>query len=234
MFNGARQHRSKGAAPLGGRAMLTSSAWGKPPTRLYRLLGRVQARGGTKVAIIGCSDGRFVLPFARRGLEVTAIDVDPVALWGGTKNFPDGPRHVLGLANRLRRENLEGYVDIRQMDLAHLGDDPTHDLVFTSGSLHYSRNHKVPLQHLLGRLIAQASSGGLIYIDYMLPLEPRHFSAEHYIKRGQLRQMLQELGCKTIYEHYSGIILERAHVDNPADHYHSLGYLLARAPGSDA
>src|SRR5690554_447379 len=47
----------------------TASLWGTPPSRYYQLLRRVEAdkRERLAVAIVGCSDGKFVLPAARRG-----------------------------------------------------------------------------------------------------------------------------------------------------------------------
>jgi SAM-dependent methyltransferase len=206
------------------------SAWGPPPSRFYQLLRRTGVRPGMKVAVIGCSDGRFVLPLLRRRVQVTAIDVDAVALWGGPKMFPYGMHNIIGLAGRARCEELQRLVTIREIDLAMLEDDPTHDLVFTSGSLHYSRNHSTPVQCLVDRIVAQAKPGAFLYIDYMLPVEEQHNAVEHYLKVGVLRHILQQLGCNVLYDHYSSVFVEKAHVDNPKDHVHKLGYVLARVP----
>src|SRR5258705_6904471 len=57
-------------------ARLTSSLWGKPPSRYYALLRRAESskRGGRPhLAVLGCSDGKFVLPTARGGFTVMAL-----------------------------------------------------------------------------------------------------------------------------------------------------------------
>jgi SAM-dependent methyltransferase len=210
--------------------MLTASAWGPPPDRLYRLRKRVKAMGGSRIAVLGCSDGRFVLPFARAQMSVVAIDVDSIALWGGKKFFPVGERWIPGLRERVRIEGLNEYVTIHELDMAALTDDPTHDLVFTSGSLHYSRNRCYPVRHLIRKIVSQARPRGLIYIDYMLPVDPQHWERENYLRRGQMEDILSDFRCEILHASYSGLIFEPAHVDNPKDHYHSLGYVLALAP----
>src|SRR5258705_13831045 len=102
-------------------ARLTSSLWGKPPSRYYALLRRAESskRGGRPhLAVLGCSDGKFVLPAARRGFTVMALDVDEIALYGGTKIGPDGPTPMPGLRARLEAEKLAHLVEVVHADLA--------------------------------------------------------------------------------------------------------------------
>lgn len=205
----------------------TASVWGPPPTRLYRVLGLARDRGARRVAVVGASDGRFVLPFARSGMHTLAIDVDRVALWGGYKLFPGGPAPVAGLAARVRGEKLSEYVEIREMDLKYVRGPAVHDVVFTSGSLHYSRNHDVAIADLVRRLVSLAVPGGLIYIDFMMPVEPKHDHIDHYPCSGELPALLCKLGCSIRWARHGPLLRERGHVDNPVDHYHRLGYVLA-------
>jgi hypothetical protein len=207
--------------------MLTASAWGPPPTRYYRFLRQVKESGAERVAVLGCSDGRFVMGFARAGMRVSAIDIDPVALWGGKKAFPEGEHEVLGLKGRLEREGLSDRVRIHEADFvsARLRG---HDAVFTSGALHYSFNKARTLETLGSAIVASVRKGGLIYADYMLPVTPRDFKRANFPRRGQMREVLTSLGCTVVRERYSGLFTEKAHVEQPRDHVHSLGYVLAR------
>ena len=70
--------------------MKTKSIWGNPPTRLYKLISIAKKNLGHKftACIVGCSDGKFLMPFAREGIMVTGYDIDDVALYGGIKDFP--------------------------------------------------------------------------------------------------------------------------------------------------
>lgn len=70
--------------------MKTKSIWGNPPKRLYNLINLAEKDFGNNfnACIVGCSDGKFLLPFARRTIKVTGYDIDDVALYGGNKDFP--------------------------------------------------------------------------------------------------------------------------------------------------
>ena len=50
----------------------TKSIWGNPPKRLYRLIDLAENNIGKdfNACIVGCSDGKFLLPFARKGIKV--------------------------------------------------------------------------------------------------------------------------------------------------------------------
>ena len=70
--------------------MKTKSIWGRPPTRLYNLIKLAENTfdGNFTACVVGCSDGKFLFPFARKGHHVTGYEVDKSALYGGTKKFP--------------------------------------------------------------------------------------------------------------------------------------------------
>ena len=65
--------------------MKTKSIWGNPPTRLYKLINLAKEKWGTNFSacIVGCSDGKFLMPFAREKIKVTGYDIDDIALYGG-------------------------------------------------------------------------------------------------------------------------------------------------------
>ena len=208
----------------------TASVWGPPPPRLYRFIHVVEnafPRRRLIFAVLGCSDGRFVLPLARRGHSVVALDVDTVALFGGAKKGPSGKVAVIGLTERLRRERLRHLVTIQHADYTTVTPTASHG-VFTSGSIHYSRNLAVPVAKLMERIKPFVRPHGYLYIDYMLPVEARHASRQNYLRRGELRKYFQASDWRILMDQVRPRFIERAHVDNPVDHYHQLGYFLAQ------
>ena len=62
--------------------MKTKSIWGNPPTRLYKLINIAKKdwEANFSACIVGCSDGKFLMPFARAHINVTGYDIDDVAL----------------------------------------------------------------------------------------------------------------------------------------------------------
>ena len=122
-FPGRRRTRHRPASPPGrarhrGRertsnrkeqGMKTSSLWGQPQSRYYSYLARIEAAEATKapaLAVIGCADGTEVLPAARKGFDVWAVDVDDIAVNGGVKEDASGEVQVPGLVSRVKQENL--------------------------------------------------------------------------------------------------------------------------------
>ncbi|WUS98904.1 class I SAM-dependent methyltransferase [Streptomyces sp. NBC_00708] len=164
-------------------ARKTRSLWGPAPSRFYRLLERVEQSvpGRTpRVAILGCSDGKFVLPAARRDCDVIAVDIDDVALHGGTTKTADGePIEMAGLAWRLKTEGLEHKVEIILGDLAEVSL-PQCDLIFISGALQYSHNLRHSMAGMMSRIQATVSPGGYLYIEYMLPVTEAHKALDNY------------------------------------------------------
>lgn len=68
------------------------------------------ASPGASVAVVGASDGKFVLPLAAAGYRVIAIERDPLALHGGQVRLPgDIAAQAPGLIARLEREGLRDW-----------------------------------------------------------------------------------------------------------------------------
>ncbi|MBF6228509.1 class I SAM-dependent methyltransferase [Nocardia abscessus] len=125
-------------------------------------------------AILGCADGKFVLPAARRGFEVAAVDIDEVALYGGMTKAADGTEiEMPGLRWRLETEQLEQRVSIIRGDLASVQVEPC-DFVFISGALQYSYNLKHQLFDTMSHVRSLVAPGGLLAIEYMLPVTEAH------------------------------------------------------------
>ena len=239
--------------------MKTKSLWGTPPTRLYKFIDIVNKRPENMrhVCVIGASDGKFVLPMLRKGLNVTAIEIDSIAINGGEKtvplhrnnvikfdydkingeiDFPELPSKkiwVTGLLDRVRKEYLEQKFELLEMDFYHNTSCNVYDAVFTSCSMQYKGNRDIPLKEALQRLQDSVKPGGLLYMDYMMPLEDAHeWKSELFLRTGQIKTFFQ-LGWNIIHIKESRKpVFEAAHVDRPSDHFHRFGYILAEKLGS--
>jgi hypothetical protein len=144
-------------------------------------------------SLVGASDGKFVLPLARLGIRVVAVERDRAAVEGGPIVLP-GPVEATmpGLRKRLTDEGLSDLVEIVQAGLLSVsGSMEPVDAVWTSCSWHYSVNHRRPLGDFISamrRLCRPA--GGVFGAEYMMPVEPRHFTVEHYLPEGHVRAFL--------------------------------------------
>ncbi len=210
--------------------MQTQSVWEHTLTFFPQFLATLRERvsSDATIAVIGASDGKFVLPLAAMGYRVIAVERDPVALHGGEVELPgDMSAHAMGLVDRLKLEALHDRVRIIEDDFLEAEDLGARcDAVWTSCSWHYSANHHRPLADFITRMQSQVQVGGLFGAEFMMPVQPRHYLIEHYTSPEKLSQ------------HFTGdwdILLtlrtneftERPHVGQPHDHAHRMGLLLA-------
>lgn len=235
--------------------MMIPSVWGETPSRFYRLIRCMeQPAGNSRTAcVVGCSDGKFVLPLLRRGYAVTCYDLDEIALFGGKKvfpfprssiskppyesimqadslpNLPSEIRSVSGLVQRIHAERLEHLAEVRHADFYRSPPGGLYDLVFTSCSMQYKFNQDLPITSLITTLQNHVAIGGTLAVEYMLPLEDCHtWKAAHFLRTGQMKTFFAESHWAIAHCHEARRpLFEAAHVDRPQDHYHRFGYLHA-------
>ena len=240
--------------------MKTKSAWGNSPKRIYNIIRKLEGQklDNINVCIVGCSDGKFVLPFARHNIKVIGYAIDKVALYGGMKFFPihredierkkyvssnDKPifpeipceqREIMGLKKRLEVEKLNSFVTIREQDFYRSETTEKFDLVFTSCSIQYKCNRDIGIHAMLSKLKKSVKIGGYLYMDYMMPLEDSHtWKSELFLRTGQIYELFDESWKIEYVRESKTPILELAHVDRPSDHFHRFGYVLARRLKND-
>jgi len=188
------------------------------------------AESEATVAVVGASDGKFVIPLAAAGHRVIAIEGDPVALHGGTVRLPDGTEaHSAGLIERLEQERLDDRVRIIEGDflaLDSLADDAQCDAVWTSCSWHYSANRHRPLTDFVTRMQALVRAGGLFGAEFMMPVTVRHHRVEHYTTPEKLGSRFAT-GWEIRLTLQTGQFMEAPHLDHPEPHIHRMGLLLA-------
>jgi SAM-dependent methyltransferase len=195
---------------------------------MLRYVEQQLERRALRLAVIGCADGKFVLPAARRGYQVLAVDIDGIALFGGMKTGPGGPTHMPGLQARLAAEGLLGQVSIRHSDLMDLGESWKADIVFSSGALQYSRNLRHRMADMIEKIKDQGCGNAFVYFDYMLPLQPEHVGRDNYPSRQLWEAFFHAPQWEIISHRLLRPQFEAAHVDLPVDHEHHWGHLFAR------
>jgi SAM-dependent methyltransferase len=208
----------------------TASLWGRAPSRFYRFLNAVAASSGTRreLAVLGCADGKYVLPAARKGFNVLAIDVDRIALYGGTKQGVGGRVEMPGLTHRLKVEGLSEKVEVICKDFTVIEARPM-GAVFTSGAIQYSYNLPKTADELLMHALEFVCPGGLFYMDYMLPYEAKYVGRPNCPDEQWWRLKVAELNGWTVISHrVLPPTRDKAHVEYPVDHYHQWGHLLMR------
>jgi len=209
----------------------TRSVWQDTRTFFPLFVEILTSRQLKTACVVGASDGKFVLPLARRGVRVVAVERDPHAVNGGPVTLPGRTRaHMPGLRQRLEEEGLGGLVDVVEADLlnAWLGTEPF-DAVWTSCSWHYSVNHTRPLASFITAMADLCRPhGGLLGAEYMMPVEPRHLRVEHYPEQGEVRRFFQ--GWTIDWETYTAPFLEAPHVEQLAEHIHRMGLIIATRP----
>jgi hypothetical protein len=233
--------------------MKTKSIWGNPPTRLYKLINLAKQTWGKNfnACIVGCSDGKFLLPFARDGIKVTGYDIDDIALYGGYKEFPIvkekikyeyksnfkskkfelETKKVLGITERLQIEKIERYADIEKRDFYRTIPDKKFNLVFTSCSLHYSANQDFTLEEKTKKLQDIILPEGYLYIDYMMAIDENDYltyPASKFYRKKEIVKYFDKNWEIISHKENNSPTFEGAHVDCVKDHFHRFGYILAR------
>lgn len=179
------------------------------------------------VAVIGASDGKFVLPLAAAGYRVIAIERDPLALYGGPIDVPHGDAAPVALLDRLRLDALYDRVTVVEADF--LRAEPAHalcDAVWTSCSWHYSANHDRPLAEFVARMQFLVRDVGLFGAEYMMPVEPQHTGLEHYTTPERLSRQFAD-PWHVLPALRTDPFLERPHLGQPEEHTHRMGLLIA-------
>ena len=190
----------------------TDSPWQSTRTFFALFLRQCELSQARTVAVVGAADGKFVLPLARSGARVTAIECDGDALEG--------------LRRRLATERLTDSVEIIADDMLDLVEFEVHDAVWTSCSWHYSRNHRRPVTEFIGGLERLCSASGLLGAEYMMPIEPQHKQVEHYLPEGRIRAYLPD--WDPIWETYTPVFDEAPHPGQPRPHQHRMGLFIGR------
>lgn len=209
--------------------MQTQSLWERTLTFFPQFLATLTERAprGATVAVVGASDGKFVLPLAAAGFRVVAIERDPLALHGGKVRLPGETTHAMGLTDRLKHEGLQNQVQIVERDfLCPESLEIACDAVWTSCSWHYSINHHRPLAEFVTRMQHLVGANGLFGAEFMMPVAQRQHLIEHYTSPEGLSRHFGS-DWTILLALRTGEFTECAHVGQLHDHTHRMGMLIA-------
>lgn len=181
------------------------------------------------ICIFGASDGKFVIPLAEKGWNISAIDIDKDSLYGGKIESPNGiVIPIPGILSRLKERNLEDYVKVYNENFMAWEIDRKYHAIFTSCSWHYSLNHDVPLINIIEKMQSVLGKNGIFCAEYMMPCEEWHYSVEHYVKKNQLKTYFPHNQWEILECFYTDVFEESAHVGNVKDHKHRMGFFIAK------
>ncbi|MBS2966243.1 class I SAM-dependent methyltransferase [Actinocrinis puniceicyclus] len=211
--------------------MATLSLWDSTLTFFPQFLAALREHPAPQptTAVIGASDGKFVLPLVHAGHNVLAVERDNTALHGGVVDLPDGARtRVPGLTHRLAADGIGHRVTIRQADFLDAPPEPECcHAVWTSCSWHYSVNHRRPLSDFVATMQAMVKPGGLFGAEFMMPVEPRHDLIEHYTTPNRLAEYFAA-HWRILLTLQTSRFVEQPHIGQPFEHEHRMGLLIAR------
>jgi SAM-dependent methyltransferase len=211
---------------------ITRSIWENTRTFFPLFLAAVQQRKLRSVCVVGASDGKFVLPLARQGVRVVAVEPDRIAVEGGPIVLQGPVESTMpGLRKRLAAEGLDGGVRIVQADLLAMpGSIEEVDAVWASCSWHRGSSHRRPLADYIGVMCRLCRpGGGLFGAEYMMPVEPHHFGVDHYLAEGSVRAFLP--GWRIDWETYTSAFIQAPQTEQAAaEHVHRMGLIIATRP----
>ena len=169
--------------------MKTKSIWNEPNERFYKYLKNVEKYNLEKnILVIGCSDGTYVIPAARKGFYVTALDIDKSAIYGSEPIMIDN-KYIenIGLEGRLKKENLCDKVYYEVCDYMKWKSEKKYSLIFTSGSIHYEFNTKYNADDMIYKMIDMLCNNGILLLEYIHEDENtdnnRHFVTKSFIEK---------------------------------------------------
>ena len=213
-------------APGGELLEVDPQSYWAPFATHFPALGRHLRPSYRTACVLGGSDGKFVLPLLRAGLDVTAVDVDETFLFGGSVPTPEGELAIRGLRARLAEEGLEHRCEIVVADYMTWRSRRTFDVVVTSGSWSMPGNHEHDLAGLVGRAQELTAPGGVLFADYLAALPP-HQEGEHYPPAERVDGLFAAAPWDVL-EHADLGLCEERHYDKPEPHVHRFAAIIAR------
>ena len=178
------------------------------PSKEFTDLVRWMPRGSS-VLDLGCGSGRNALFLAGRGLDVSAVDISPLA--------------VRKLQHRARRNGLQ--IKAWVHDLRTLVLDGSYDLIIAHGWLHLlEREHWGPLLDQMKRYTSQGGYNVVtVFTDELPPVEEMAGLTLGLFREGELYEWYDE------WE----IVLRRSYIkdDRHGDgspHQHPINKIVAR------
>lgn len=204
-----------------------SYLWDKPNRRYFIFLNKIKEKGlPLDLCVLGASDGNYVIPAAKKGFIVTAIENDPIALYGGKVLKGDKEFSTAGLVTNVKREGVKKFVKIYDSDYITSRISHSFSGVFTSGSIHYQGNSKHSFKRIMQRIQKYVSVKGLLLIEYIHTSKENWDPKRHFINTNKMSSFFREPAW-TIFSNKRKTYLEKSNPRNPKRHRIVWGRLYA-------
>lgn len=201
------------------------SAWARTPSFFAQYMEALpKACDGDLHMIAGAADGKFVLPLIRRGYRVVAVERDQRYVDGTHPELISDQRQ--GLRDRVAATDRLGTSEVVASDYMQLSHRRGQFAsVFTSCSWHYSCNAVHELGDIVRTLQSFVRPGGIFAADFMLEMGDETPRSSRYPTLDQVLVLFSEWDIHLALE--TRAFREAAHIDNPVDHKHRMGFVLA-------
>lgn len=213
------------------------SYWADLPSSFDRLgeqVSNIERRtANPRAVVIGCSDGKFAVPLAQRGWDVTGIDTDPTFLYGGHITLRTGRRPIQGLLPRLRELGIEDRCRVVETDYMHWDEPGRYDMSIISGLWCMPVNRVYPLADLVGRQQDMVSPGGIFFADYLIATNDEERDTDHCPDPAEVAALFP--GTDWVVESNDDLGLHtESHLGWEDLHTHRYGAVIARRRSLDA
>lgn len=187
-----------------------------------------QNKKNLTICIVGASDGRFVVPLAKKGYNVIAIENTPLMIDGGVADVGNEQKiNILGLKKRLELHSVSSKVKIIKNNFLDLESNFLVDAIFTSSTWDCSINHKYPVSEYLGKMKNLLKKNGIFCSEYMMPCEEKHKNIEHFLSEGVINNYFDH-NWQLLEEFYTPIFNDPPHIGKTIPHIHRMGFFLAK------
>lgn len=198
----------------------TKSIWPSPGKRFYNFLNYASKNNLSKnILIIGCSDGTYVIPSAKRGFQVTAFDIDKEAIYGGNDLEIDNKIiKYLGLKKRIELEGDAGdKIEYQLCDFMNYNKNKKFSLVFTSGSIHYAYNSKYSVKNMIFKMLDMLEENGMLLLEYICK-DNNTDNTRHFLSKKEINDIIYGYTGVKIISHKLKAYTESANPRNKKSH----------------
>lgn len=194
----------------------TKSIWTAPHNRFYNFLNYTQKNNLDKnLLVIGCSDGTYAIPAAKRGYKVTALDVDKESIYGGNDIEIGGKVFkYLGLKKRIELEgDIEDKIEYEICNYMDYNTTKKFSLIFTSGSIHYACNSKYDIKKMIFKMIDMLETNGVLLLEYICK-DNNTDKDRHFVSKKEVDEIISEYKGIEVLSHKTKKYIEES---NPRD-----------------
>ena len=217
------------------------SSFGIVGTTFYTLLNYIKNKDGENLSVceIGCLDGKYTIPFLKRGYSVDAYEMNMIYLYGGHVQYPIVNEKNKIILQRRTIYGAEDRINIEKLhDKANLYSDnffrcnkKQYDIVYSKRALHREEYMDIPMEQKIEALKDAVKEDGIMYLEYLMWLDDDNsdnLNPNQYIKQCQMQNYFTA-GWKILsLVEDRKCILEKPHIGNPIYHKHRVGMIKVR------